>query len=118
MQVVSPTYRCAWLSRTVQLFERFVVDVELHRVGLGAPRPLRHRQVHQVGGLAAAAARRARRRAGPAAGPHPAAGLDKLVVVEFVAASSGVALVLGHGVWDALVHIDVDLGPEDRHVVT
>ena len=43
---------------------------------------------------------------------------EELVVVQLVAAGAGVALVLGHGVGHALVHVDVHLGAEHRHVVT
>ena len=43
---------------------------------------------------------------------------EKLVVVELVAASPSVALVLRHRVRDRLVHVDVHLGAQHGHVVT
>ena len=66
-----------------------------------------HGEVHDVGG-------------GPLVhlhlppGPrgHPVLGPHELVVMELVAPGPGVALVLGHGVGDTLVHVYIHLGAQ------
>ena len=66
-----------------------------------------HGEVHDVGGGPLV-------RLGLAPGPrgHPVLGPHELVVMELVAPRPGVALVLGHRVGDALVHVDIDLGAQ------
>ena len=93
------------------MFERIinVVGVQLDRGWLGGPGV--HREVHQVGGRTSAFL-------SPSLPSGSVARSEELMVVELVAASTSVALVLGHGVGHALVHVDVHLGAEHRHVVT
>ena len=99
------------------MFERSrvnVVGVELDRGWLRWTRGL-YREVHQVGG------RKPPISAPPGTAALPARAVarsEKLVVVELVAASPSVALVLGHRVRDRLVHVDVHLGAQHGHVVT
>ena len=72
-----------------------------------------HGQVHDVGG-----GRLVRLGLPPGPRGDPVLGPHELVVMELVAPGPGVALVLGHGVGDALVHVDINLGAQHRHVVT
>ena len=78
-----------------------------------------HGQVHDVGdGPRLAPPPRPAPAPAPAGGRGAVLGPHELVVVKLVAAGAGVALVLGHGVGHALVHVDVHLGAEHRHLVT
>ena len=78
-----------------------------------------HGQVHDVGdGPRLAPPPRPAPAPAPAGGRGAVLGPHELVVVQLVAAGAGVPLVLGHGVGHALVHVDVHLGAEHRHVVT
>ena len=64
-----------------------------------------HGQVHDVGG----GRRLVHLRLGPG---HSVLGPHELVVMELVAPSPSVALVLGHGVGDTLVHVYIHLGAQ------
>ena len=108
------------------IFERILALVKLDRVGLAAANV--NREVDQVGvgllvvvdrpGDIVAAVGPSRTLVIAAAFPwRPMSVLQELVVVQFVAAGAGVALVLRHRVGHRLVHVDVDLGAEHGHVV-
>ena len=99
------------------MFERRVnvVGVDLDRGWLSRARGL-HREVHQVGGRNSPVSSST-----PGTAALPARSMarpEKLVVVELVAASPSVALVLRHRVGHRLVHVDVHLGAQHGHVVT
>ena len=99
------------------MFERRRVDVvgvELDRGWLSRARCL-YREVHQVGGGKPPVSATPGTAALP---PRAVARSEKLVVVELVAAGPSMALVLRHGVGHRLVHVDVHLGAQHRHVVT
>ena len=109
------TYWCALSWRSHFSFER-VLAVQLDRVGGFA---WVNRQVDQVGvvGLLVVGGPPSVLLGPPALPRRAVPVLEELVVVELVAAGAGVALVLGDGVGHALVHVDVHLGAEHRHVV-
>ena len=83
------------LSGLVTVFERIVVGVQLDRglVGWVVGASL-YWQVHQVGRRSSVLPHTA-----PALPSRSVARPEELVVVELVAASPCVPLVLGHGVW-------------------
>ena len=92
--------------------------LELLEAGLVVPGAVVvHGQVHDVGD-GPRLAPPPRHAPAPAGSRGAVLGPHELVVVQLVAAGAGVALVLGHGVGHALVHVDVHLGAEHRHVVT
>ena len=109
------TYWCALSWRSHFSFER-VLAVQLGRIGgiawVG-------RQVDQVGvvGLLVVGGPPSLLLRPPALPRGAVPVLQEFVVVQLVAARAGVALVLGHGVRHALVHVDVHLGAQHRHVV-
>ena len=85
------------LSGLVTVFERIVVGVQLDRglVGWVVGASL-YWQVHQVGRRSSVLPHTA---PAPALPSRSVARPEELVVVELVAASPCVPLVLGHGVW-------------------
>ena len=119
------------MSRRRLSFELLVIlAVQLDRVGLLAPRHV-DGQVDEVGVVVLAAPTVGRRTQAvvavrpsgtfvlaSAAFPRGTMSvLQELVVVQLVAASASVALVLRHWVGNGLVHVHVHLGPQHRHVV-